>query len=108
MHSPEDAWNVVDPLQAVEGFLCTRDGWSEHGDERGPPSKYALRARWRDLRKAVGVTDAERIWRQALFDICMDHCDGQSWRSWVAGFLMKLDIARKAHESLKGVGDEPQ
>lgn len=99
--SPEDAWHVRDPLQAIEVFLSGKNGWSDEAGEAGPPSKFALRAKWRDLRQAVGVKEAERIWRQAIFDIVTDHCDGQSWRSWVAGFLTKLNIARQVSESLR-------
>lgn len=99
--SPEDAWDAKDPLQAAEAFLRTKPGWSETQVGDKPASQYALRGRWRDLRKAVGPKKANELWRESLFDILSDHCDKQSWNSWTAGFLSKLKIKQEVFESLE-------
>lgn len=92
---PGDAYRCADPLRAAIEFLERSPGWSasRYGDR--PCSATVMRAKWRDLRQAIGAEESERIWRVVLDQAITDKLERQGWRNWVGLFLTRVDRQAK-------------
>ena len=100
----EDAMTHPHPVDAAIRWLSERPGWDEYSDgKKRAPSKRVLLNKWKALCEELGPQVATQIWRQALFDIMLDKRSGSSWKSYVAGFVQKLNIAHEARDSLAEV-----
>jgi len=102
LYSPEDVWNVRDPLYAAEVFLKVQPGWSDVKTTEHPASTHVVRKRWKELGAAVGPKDRDEIWRRILFKAYEER--GYGWRSHVAVFIKNIETAKECHLSLESDG----
>jgi hypothetical protein len=94
LYSPEDVWNVKDPLLATEILLRIKPGWNDVQKPGKPPSTFTLRKKFTDAMDAAGRDDGIMIWRKALFELYLEHLgDNQNIFSWVSLFQSKVNKA---------------
>lgn len=92
MYEPGDAFRVPDPVHAAVLYLRTMPGWQERsgtGDNEAS-SKAILLNKWSALVAAMGVQDADALWRSLLREIFEDKYD-KTWKSYVKIFVSRVN-----------------
>jgi hypothetical protein len=91
MASPEDAFQVSDPLLATKFFLQTMPGWCEE-PRRGTNDVRTwrvLRSKWMELGEKLGESDRDSLWRSHLREIFEDRYD-KDWKSFSSIFVSRI------------------